>query len=208
MDPINQSSGEHVIRPGESAEGERPIGQAREGMRAAGTTGDLSGTAPAGQALNPVGQNPGEDITQYTEPHESEEPIGQVHKGMKVVDAAGDEIGKVSEIKMGDPQAITDTGEWAEGTGWDIGLFGQQTEPGTTAEAADPTIGGASGGRIAEPAVPAEIAARLIREGYIKIDGKGWFFDTDRYAPAWVIQSVTGDTVHLSVDKDKLPQAR
>lgn len=153
-----------------------------------------------------MAQGSGEDITRYTDPHEESEPIGQVHKGMKVVDASGDDLGKVSDVKMGDPQAVTDTGEYPEGSGWDVGLFGTVAGGrGTTAEAADPAAVGGPGNVGGEPDLPEPLAARLLREGYIKIDAG--LFGSDRYAPAWTIERVDGDTVHLSANKDDLPKA-
>jgi hypothetical protein len=38
-------------------------------------------------------------------------PIAQVREGMPVIDAAGERIGKVSYVKMGDPEAVTTQGQ-------------------------------------------------------------------------------------------------
>jgi len=149
----------------------------------------------------------GEDITEFTEPHEENEPIGRVQNGMKVVDSTGDDIGKVSFVKMGDPQAVTDAGEYSES-----GVMGATPAAYESAGAVEggtaggPALGAVWGGENF-PDVPPTIAARLLREGYIKINGP-FLIGKDRYAPAWTIDRVEGDTVYLSVPKDDLPQAR
>ncbi len=37
--------------------------------------------------------------------------IEQVHEGMRVFDSTGKEVGKVHDVRMGDPRAVTDEGE-------------------------------------------------------------------------------------------------
>jgi hypothetical protein len=113
-------------------------------------------------------------------------PIEMVHEGMTVVDSTGDEVGKVEGLKMGDPGAVTEAGNELQ----DTGFLGDIAE--------------AFAGDEREPDVPAPARARLLRSGYIKVDGPGFLFETDRYVPADWIASVDGDTVHLSVPKDRL----
>lgn len=151
----------------------------------------------------------GEDITRSTAPHEEDQPIGRVQTGMKVIDAAGDDIGKVTDMKMGDPQAVTDLGEHTEDTGWagwGNGIFGlgpsNQNSP---AAAADPDEAGGPGVYPGEPHVPLPIAGQLLREGFLKIDGG--LFHGDYYAAASTIKGVTNDTVQLTVAKDQLPKS-
>jgi Uncharacterized protein conserved in bacteria (DUF2171) len=54
-----------------------------------------------------------------------------------------------------------------------------------------------------EPDVPGPLRARLLRSGYVKVDG-GFLIDTDRYVPADMVASVSDDTVRLKVPKDQL----
>ncbi len=126
----------------------------------------------SGRASDPV--NPG--------------PISLVATGMRVVDAAGQEIGKVDEVRMGDPGAVT------------------SREPGfTDGDTAIDEIGRAIFG--VGSRLPGPVRETLLRIGYIRIDGKGWLFDKDHYAASDQIARVEGDVVHLSVGEDVLPDA-
>lgn len=113
-------------------------------------------------------------------------PIELVREGMTVVDSAGDDVGKVEGLKMGDPGAVTEAGNELQ----DTGFLGD--------------VARAFVGDEREPDVPAPARARLLRSGYVKVDGAGFLFETDRYVPADMIASVDGDTVHLRVPKDRL----
>ena len=106
--------------------------------------------------------------------------INQVRRGMTVVDVEGEELGKVDHVKMGDPGAAT--------VGADV--------------PADPGLIGAFFGGT-EPDVPEPLRSRLLRFGYVKLDGQGWL-DTDRYVTADLIGGVSSDTVRLTVDKERL----
>jgi hypothetical protein len=53
------------------------------------------------------------------------------------------------------------------------------------------------------PKLPRELAERLLRTGYLRVDRKG-FLAKDAYVSATDIDRVVGDTVHLDVDKDML----
>jgi hypothetical protein len=112
-------------------------------------------------------------------------PIEMVREGMTVIDSAGEKVGKVEGLKMGDPEAATEQGNELQ----DTGLLGNIAE--------------AFAGDEREPDVPGPLRARLLRSGYIKVDG-GFLIETDRYVPADRIKSVEGDTVHLRVPKDQL----
>jgi hypothetical protein len=58
----------------------------------------------------------------------------------------------------------------------------------------------------AEPDVPEPLRSRLLRTGFVKIDGRGpGFLDTDRYAAADQIAYVGPDGLMLGVSKDQLP---
>jgi len=112
-------------------------------------------------------------------------PIEMVREGMHVVDANGDQIGKVEDLMMGDPQAVTDEGNELR----DTGFIGNLAE--------------AIGGDEREPDVPGPARAKLLRTGYIKVES-GFFAGADRYVPADMIASVNKDTVHLRLPKDQL----
>lgn len=113
--------------------------------------------------------------------------LHHVRTGMRVVDASGEEVGTVDDLKMGDPGAVTAAGQ-TSGQGDPISEV-----------AADLT------GR--EPDVPPQQAERMLREGYLKVDGKG-LFSTDFYARAEQVARVEGDTVHLGVGRDELTDKR
>jgi len=51
--------------------------------------------------------------------------------------------------------------------------------------------------------VPAALAARLMRVGFVKADGKG-VLDRGFYVSASQVAAVSGDVVRLSVSRDEL----
>jgi hypothetical protein len=110
----------------------------------------------------------------------------RIRDGMKVVDAAGDEVGKVAYIKMGDPDAAT------------VDEASVDDRPGLIAD-----IGEALTVTGTEPDVPDPLRSQLLREGFVRIDAKGWFTG-DRYVAASQIAGVSSDTVRLTVTKDAL----
>jgi hypothetical protein len=111
-------------------------------------------------------------------------PIAEVVRGMTVVDNAGAQVGKVELVKMGDPESITTEGQ----------RVGESE--GVVRALADSIFG-------SEPDVPGPLAARLLRMGYVKVDGKG-LLEADRYVASDQIAGVDGDTVRLTVSKDEL----
>ncbi len=111
-------------------------------------------------------------------------PIEMVREGMKVVDSEGKNVGSVEAVQMGDPGAATEMGNEPR----DTGLLGDIAQ----------AVGGER-----EPDVPGPMRARLLRSGYIKVDG-GFFFGTDRYVMPDQLASVQGDTVHLHAMKGQL----
>ena len=111
--------------------------------------------------------------------------IELVRDGMTVVDVAGEEVGEVEYVQMGDPQAATTEGN-------------EQGEPGLLGNVANAVFGDER-----EPDVPGPLRAQLLRYGFVKVDGPG-LTDTDRYVRSDRIASVSGDTVTLSVSKDRL----
>lgn len=111
-------------------------------------------------------------------------PIADVAPGMTVVDSNGAEVGKVETVKMGDPEAVTTEGQH-------VG-----ESEGVVRALADSVFG-------AEPDVPGPLAARLLRIGYVKVDGKG-LLEADRYVAADEIAEVADRTIRLTVPKDHL----
>jgi hypothetical protein len=104
---------------------------------------------------------------------------------MAVVDAAGETIGQVASIKLGDPEALTvDAGDAGDRLG-------------------DAVVLALGGHR--EPDVPADLAERLLRPGYIKIDEKRPLRpDHHYYATADEIAAVVGESVRLTKYREQL----
>ncbi|PSL57372.1 hypothetical protein B0I31_102350 [Saccharothrix carnea] len=109
-------------------------------------------------------------------------PLADVEVGMPVIDRENEQLGTVAALKFGDPQAIT-----AEG---------QQAPRGLAEVVVDSFTG-------SEPDVPRQLAEKLLRTGYIKIDAKG-LFSTDLYAGADQVDRVAADGVRLAVPRHHL----
>jgi hypothetical protein len=104
---------------------------------------------------------------------------------MEVEDAAGERIGKVTDIRMGDPYAT------------DVEAQEVATLPGEGFAMAM--------GAHREPNVASWLVGRLLRTGYIKIDDKRHFRrDHHYYATADEIVSVEANTVRLGKVCDEL----
>jgi hypothetical protein len=104
--------------------------------------------------------------------------ISKVQMGDRVVDSTGKELGKVKFVKMGDPTAATDKGQWSFqqsilGWGSDYDLSG----------------------------LPEQAQEQFMRVGYIHIDIS---FARDRFAGAGMIDRVADDTVYLKVPEENL----
>jgi hypothetical protein len=113
------------------------------------------------------------------------EPLELVVRDMAVVDRAGERVGTVEYVQMGDPEAVTTQGE-------------DYQTPGIIRDVVRSVVG-------AEPDVPEPLRSRLLRHGFIKVDGPG-LTDTDRYVRGDYVASVSGDTVTLTVAKDRLAE--
>ena len=88
--------------------------------------------------------------------------IEQVREGMHVVGPDGKKIGKVEDLKMGDPDAVTADGQTAPATG---GLVYSVID------------------ELAETSgLPRHTAERLLRLGYVKIDRSGLFAGHEYFA--------------------------
>jgi len=189
-----------MVPPGETevvdvSGGTRTSGQTAIGGAASAAAG--TGTVPAAAGAATVGSSSGSGLeggelrsmsTDNTAAGRTGDigntgPIDLAVTGMRVVDANGDELGKVDDIKMGDPGAASTRGE--------------QYDDGDLVEDIGRAVFGDSD-------LPEQIREDLIRVGYIRVDGKGWF-DTDYFVAANEISRVEGDTVHLSVAKEALP---
>ncbi|GIJ40636.1 hypothetical protein Vwe01_39610 [Micromonospora andamanensis] len=111
--------------------------------------------------------------------------LSQVTTGMRVVDSAGLDVGTVDLVQRGDPNAVTVQGA-------------PTTDPGSSL---DELIESAA---VEEPDVPADLAARLLRTGYLKVS-------TDLvptgavYVLADQISTVTPTTVTLNTPATTLP---
>jgi hypothetical protein len=103
---------------------------------------------------------------------------------MRVIDSSGREIGTVERVQMGDPLGLTADGQ----TAGEVGSF------------LDHLVESVSG---PEPDVSPAAADRLVRLGYLKVDGKD-LLDRDHYVAADEIADVTENVVHLSVPGDRL----
>ncbi|MFC8850043.1 MULTISPECIES: hypothetical protein [unclassified Micromonospora] len=88
---------------------------------------------------------------------EQQAAISRVTTGMPVVDATGAEVGTVDLVQRGDPNAVTVQAPTADPTADPI------TDPGGSL---DELIESAA---VEEPDVPADLAARLLRTGYLKV---------------------------------------
>lgn len=108
-------------------------------------------------------------------------PMARVEVGMRVLDSDGETVGTVSDVKMGDPAAVT--------------IAGQQHQRGLVDEVIDAFAG-------AEPHVPRQRAEQLLRMGYVKIDATG-LLAKNLYAGGEEIDSVDS-TVRLSVPRQQL----
>ena len=104
-------------------------------------------------------------------------PLAEVRQGMRVVDTRGDEVGLVDTVRMGDPEAVTDSGESTR----EVGLLAEAAPSGVSEQAQH----------------------HLDRMGYIRIDRSGVFTGT-AYAAGDEVARVDGDTVHLTKERDSL----
>ncbi|HEY8533640.1 MAG TPA: hypothetical protein VIL44_07175 [Micromonospora sp.] len=113
----------------------------------------------------------------------SPDPIAQITPGMRVIDSTGHEVGTVIRVRVGDPNAVIAQGP-TTGTG---SLEGRIP---------DPLAGD-------EPEVPPDIAARMLRFGYLKVDTNSLFL-RDVYVEANQISTVVDDQVLLNVPASSL----
>lgn len=120
----------------------------------------------------------------FTSSDESRPHIAAVRTGMRVLDSNGQEIGTVERVKASDPRGLTADRQTAG-------------EPESFVSHVVESVSGP------EPDVPPAHAAKLVRVGYLKVDGKGPL-DRDLYVAADEITDVEEDAVYLSVPRDRL----
>lgn len=105
--------------------------------------------------------------------------IEQVREGMHVVGPDGEKIGKVQDLKMGDPEAVTADGQTDPETG---GLLGTLVDD------------------FAETSrLPRHTAERLLRLGYVKIHRAG-LLTGHEYVASDELDRVEDDTLWLKAD--------
>lgn len=114
--------------------------------------------------------------------------LAAVAEGMRVVDAAGDEIGKVDRLHMGDPDAVT------------VSPAEDDAQRGTIFDDFAGLVFAEGSG------LPETLRGRLLREGFLHVDGKGWF-DTDYFVLPEQVAAVGGGVVRLTVGKNDLIEA-
>ncbi|WP_405428316.1 hypothetical protein [Micromonospora sp. NBC_00617] len=114
---------------------------------------------------------------------EQQATISRITTGMPVIDSAGTEVGTVDLVQRGDPNAVT-----------------VQTPTADPGSSLDELIEATA---VEEPDVPADLAARLLHTGYLKVS-------TDSavgavYVPADRIAAVAEGRVRLTVGVADLP---
>ncbi|MFJ6281004.1 hypothetical protein [Arthrobacter subterraneus] len=102
--------------------------------------------------------------------------LSKVREGMAVFNAAGKKLGKVKEVKMGDPDAVTPEGQYEGGSDFrtvvaDIFRHDKKMDE--------------------------ERAQRLMRVGYLEVDGTG--IGNHFYEEADTVERVDDDGVHLNI---------
>lgn len=103
--------------------------------------------------------------------------LSEVREGMDVFDAAGEKVGTVKEVKMGDPEAVTPQGQSEESPGI-VNFFS---------------------GAFSSEDVDEERSQRLLRLGYVEVDGTG--IGNHFYEEADSVERVDEEGVHLNVTR-------
>lgn len=102
--------------------------------------------------------------------------IGSIREGMDVFTAYGRKVGTVATVKMGDPNAITAEGQEPEQTEGIAGALASVFDSSTS--------------------LPEERKQRLLRLGYIEIDGTG--FGNHMFESVHAVDRVTDEGVFLN----------
>ncbi|MGC4895510.1 hypothetical protein [Micromonospora sp. DT31] len=116
---------------------------------------------------------------------QQQDTVSRVATGMRVVDSTGVDVGTVDLVQRGDPAAVTV----------------QASAPVDPGSSLDELIESAA---VEEPDVPADLAARLLRDGYLKVSTE--LVRTGAvYVLADRIATVADGTVRLTVPAAELP---
>jgi hypothetical protein len=115
--------------------------------------------------------------------------LRSVEEGMKVFDRERHEIGKVEYVQFGDDDPDTPEVEAAA--------------PNTLDRHDRTLVDDIALAFTASDGLPEEVRARLLEQGFVRIDAKG-IFAADRYVTPEQIASVSGDGLMLNVTKDEL----
>ena len=111
--------------------------------------------------------------------------ISRITTGMRVIDSTGVEIGTVDLVQRGDPNAVTVQGPPTADPGSSLDELIESTA-------------------VEEPDVPADLAARLLHSGYLKVST-----DLARTGAVYVlaerIATITDDEVRVDVPVEDLP---
>jgi hypothetical protein len=105
--------------------------------------------------------------------------LSEVREGMDVFDADGKRIGTVKSVKMGDPQAVTPEGQTQEYRGGIVSFLASAFNTQDIDE---------------------ERAERLLRLGYVEVDGTG--IGNSFYEAADAIERVEDSGVYLNVTRN------
>ncbi|MEV7329706.1 hypothetical protein [Micromonospora sp. NPDC093244] len=115
---------------------------------------------------------------------EQQAAISRITTGMSVIDVAGTEVGTVDLVQRGDPNAVT-----------------VQTPTADPGSSLDELIEATA---VEEPDVPADLAARLLHTGYLKVTTE-LTQSGAVYVPADQIGAVADGRVRLAVGVTDLP---
>jgi len=113
----------------------------------------------------------------------------KVKEGMTVLDSTGEKIGTVDGIQFSDENPRQPGPETTRAIDNDA-----STTPGFFQDLVEALTGSVD--------LPDEVASRLIRAGYIRIDGN--LTHSDAYATMAQIARTEDDEVHLTVEADQL----
>lgn len=124
--------------------------------------------------------------------------IEQVHEGMRVFDSTGKEVGKVHDVRMGDPSAVTGEGE-------------EHTLMTPDANAVASRVGTVLGADVDDLGLklPEPERSRMLRMGFVTVQSGGilGIGSKERYVRSDLISDVVGDRVNVLVTMDELPVA-
>jgi hypothetical protein len=130
----------------------------------------------------------------------SDPMLKRVHEGMKVYDRQDKEIGTVETVFIG--SVTSDDAQMGRGPA-SINPADEEMVAENRPLLFDFAFGGAVSPAGDEAEAREMIRGRLLREGYVEVDGAG-LFAKDMFILPDQIQSVSEDSVHLSVSKDEL----